>query len=118
MSVNTTGDKKRILVLGGGFGGVTTAQRLRKHFKNSQQVEITLVNRENFMVFVPMLASAAAGSIDTLHVVNPIRRMIPGLRFRQEEVLGIDLRNRQVVTTSPITGREFLLPYDHLVLGV
>ena len=110
--------KKRILVLGGGFGGVTTAQRLHKHFKKDPSVEITLVNRDNFFVFVPMLASAAAGSIDTLHVVNPIRRMIPGINFREEEVLGIDLRQRQVYSSSRVTGRESLLPYDHLVLGL
>lgn len=113
-----TSDKKRILILGGGFGGVTTAQRLQKYYKNSRDVEITLVNRENFFVFVPMLASAAAGSIDTLHIVNPIRRMAPKINFREEEVLGIDLRHRQVVTTSNITGRESLLPFDQLVVAL
>ncbi|HEX2911643.1 MAG TPA: FAD-dependent oxidoreductase [Chloroflexia bacterium] len=112
------GDKKRILVLGGGFGGVTTAQQLQKQFKNSPDVEITLVNRENFFVFLPMLASAAAGSIDTLHVVNPIRRMVPRIQFREEEILGIDLRSQQVATTSRVTGRESLLHYDHLVLAL
>ena len=113
-----TSEKKRILILGGGFGGVTTAQRLQKHYKNSRDVEITLVNRENFFVFVPMLASAAAGSIDTLHIVNPIRRMVPRINFREEEVLGVDMRHRQVVTASNITGRESLLPFDHLVLAL
>src|SRR6266581_1232529 len=111
-------DKKRVLILGGGFGGVTTAQRLQHHFRRDRSVEITLVNRDNYFVFVPLLASAASGSIETLHILNPIRRMVPGVSFRAEEVIGIDL-NRQVVTTaSPITGREVRLPYDHLVLGL
>ena len=56
-------EKKRVLILGGGFGGVATAQRLRHHFKKDSTVEITLVNRENFFVFIPLLASAASGSI-------------------------------------------------------
>src|SRR5207237_8061962 len=111
-------DKKRVLILGGGFGGVTTAQRLQHHFKRDAHVEITLVNRDNFFVFVPMLASAASGSIETLHILNPIRRMIPGIPFRAEEVTEIDLQRRLVTTSSPITGREVRLAYDHLVLAL
>lgn len=111
-------NKMRVLILGGGFGGVTAAQRLRHHFKKDASVEITLVNRDNYFVFVPLLASAASGSIETLHILNPIRRMIPGISFRAEEVIGIDLNRRVVTTASPITGREVRLPYDHLVLGL
>src|ERR1700730_468758 len=91
--------KQRVLILGGGFGGVTTAQRLQRHFKRDPSVEITLVNRDNYFVFVPLLASAASGSIETLHILNPIRRMIPGVHFRAEEVVGIDLK-RCIVTTA------------------
>jgi NADH dehydrogenase len=110
--------KRRVLILGGGFGGVTVAQRLQHHFKRDASVEITLVNRDNYFVFVPLLASAASGSIETLHILNPIRRMIPGISFRAEEVIGIDLNRRVVTTASPITGREVRLPYDHLILGL
>ena len=87
-------EKKRVLILGGGFGGVAAAQHLRKLFKKDPGVEITLVNRENFFVFIPLLASAASGSIETLHILNPIRRMIPGIPFRAEEVTDIDLQRR------------------------
>src|SRR5216684_4077416 len=111
-------DKMRVLILGGGFGGVTTAQRLQHHFKREPSVEITLVNRDNFFVFVPLLASAASGSIETLHILNPIRRMIPGITFRAEEVMDIDLQRQFVTTASAITGREVRLPYDHLVFGL
>lgn len=111
-------NKKRVLLLGGGFGGVATAQHLRHHFKRDPAVEITLVNRDNFFVFVPLLASAASGSIETLHILNPIRRMIPGIPFRAEEVMDIDLHRRLVTTISPVTGRETRLAYDHLVLGL
>ena len=111
-------NKKRVLILGGGFGGVATARGLHHHFKKDASVEITLVNRDNYFVFVPMLASAASGSIETLHILNPIRRMLPGIHFRAEEVIDIDLHRRVVTTTSPITGRDVLLPFDHLVLGL
>ncbi len=108
----------RVLILGGGFGGVAAAQGLSKLFKRDPSVEVTLVNRDNYFVFVPMLASAAAGSIETLHAVAPIRRLIPGVRFRAEEVVGIDLEGRSVTTASPVTGREHRLPYDHLVVAL
>jgi NADH:ubiquinone reductase (H+-translocating) len=108
----------RVLILGGGFGGITTAQRLSKLFKHDSSVEVTLVNRDNYFVFLPMLASAAAGSIETLHAVAPIRRLTPGVRFRAEEVTGIDLEQQFVTTTSPVTAREHRLPYDHLVLAL
>src|SRR5436305_7706459 len=111
-------EKKRVLILGGGFGGVATAQHLRKLFKKDPGVEITLVNRDNFFVFVPLLASAASGSIETLHILNPVRRMIPHTHLRAEEVIDIDLSRRLVTTASSITGREAQLPYDHLVLGL
>lgn len=111
-------DRQRVLILGGGFGGVATAQRLRHHFKKTSEVEITLVNRDNYFVFVPLLASAASGSIETLHILNPIRRMLPGVHFRAEEVTGIDLQRRIVSTTSVVTGRETYLGYDHLVLAL
>ncbi|MFN8556899.1 MAG: FAD-dependent oxidoreductase [Dehalococcoidia bacterium] len=108
----------RVLVLGGGFGGVTTARELAKRFQRDRSVEITLVNRDNYFVYVPLLASAAAGSIEALHVVAPIRRLIGGAHFRAEEVTAIDLRNRVVTTGSPTTGRERQLPFDHLVISL
>ena len=111
-------NKRRVLILGGGFGGIATARQLRHHFKKDAGVEITLVNRDNYFVFTPLLASAASGSIETLHILNPIRRMIPGIAFRAEEVMGIDLQRRTVTTTSPITGREARLAFEHLVLGM
>ena len=108
----------RILILGGGFGGVATAQALSRLFKRDRSVEITLINRDNHFVFVPLLTSAAAGSLETLHVVAPIRRLVPGVQFRAEEVIGIDLEQRFVTTASPVTGHEQQLPYDHLVIAL
>ncbi|TCJ19829.1 FHA domain-containing protein [Rubrobacter taiwanensis] len=110
--------KTRVLILGGGFGGIATAQGLSKAFKRDPAVEITLINRDNYFVFVPLLASAAAGSVETMHVVAPIRRLIPGVRFRAEEITGIDPSSGTVTTSSPVTGREHRLSYDHLVLAL
>ena len=58
---------KRILILGGGFGGLYTAMELEKALARDSSVEITLVNRENFFLFTPMLHEIAASDLDYPH---------------------------------------------------
>lgn len=111
-------NKTRILILGGGFGGVSTAQTLHKIFKHDTSIEITLINRDNYFLFVPLLASAAAGSLQPLHVVVPIRQAIPEINFRAEEIIDIDLVQKQVTTISPTVNVKRHLSYDHLVLAL
>ena len=111
-------NKTRILILGGGFGGVSTAQSLHKIFKRDSSVEITLIHRDNYFLFVPLLASAAAGSLQPLHVVVPIRQAIPGINFRAEEITDIDVERKQVTTISLTANVKRTLEYDHLVLAL
>ena len=72
---------KRILILGGGFGGLYTAMELEKALAEDSSVEITLVNRENFFLFTPMLHEIAASDLDFTHIVNPIRRLLKKVNF-------------------------------------
>jgi NADH dehydrogenase len=70
----------RILILGGGFGGVYTAltlEQLLRHDLRRGTVELTLVNRENYMVFQPMLPEVISGSIGLVDTITPIRRLCP-----------------------------------------
>ena len=53
----------RIVVLGGGFGGVTTARHLERRLRGQREVEITLVGRENFFVLTPLLFEACSGRL-------------------------------------------------------
>lgn len=110
--------KTRILILGGGFGGVATAQTLYKIFKDYPSGEITLINRDNYFLFVPLLASAAAGSLQPLHVVVPIRQAIPQINFRAEEIIDINLARQQVTTIAAAANVKRHLKYDHLVLAL
>ena len=68
--------RKQILILGGGFGGLYTARELEKELGPNQQVEITLVNRDNFFLFTPMLHEVAASDLDPADIVNPIRKLL------------------------------------------
>jgi NADH:quinone reductase (non-electrogenic) len=67
---------KRVLILGGGFAGLTVAMELEKKLAWDSSVEITLVNRENFFLFTPMLHEVAASDLDITTIVNPVRKML------------------------------------------
>ncbi|MDH3442733.1 MAG: NAD(P)/FAD-dependent oxidoreductase, partial [Deltaproteobacteria bacterium] len=109
----------RILILGGGFGGLYTALELEKAFGGDASVEITLVNRENFFLFTPMLHEVAASDLDITTIVNPIRKMLRRTKFFDGEVTSIDLARRQIGVTHGIdASHPHELAYDHLVLAL
>ena len=66
----------RVVVLGGGFGGVAAVRALERALPAGVPVQITLVNRENFTLFTPMLQEVAASDLDAATVVNPIRKLL------------------------------------------
>ena len=109
----------KILILGGGFGGLYTALELEKQIGDDTSVEITLVNRENFFLFTPMLHEVAASDLDITTIVNPIRKLLRHTNFFDGEINSIDLNNKRVTVSHGIDashGHE--LPYDHLVLAL
>jgi NADH dehydrogenase len=108
---------KQILILGGGFAGVYTARYLEKLLQ-PEQATITLVNRENYWVYQPMLPEVISGSIGLTNVVSPIRRLCPRTNLVMREVENIDLKN-QVVTISPgFRPRSLQIKYDYLVIAL
>ncbi len=108
---------KQILILGGGFAGVYTASQLEKLLR-PEEADITLVNRENYWVYQPMLPEVISGSIALTNVVSPIRRLCPRTNLIMREVEDIDLKN-QIVTISPgFRPRQLQLKYDHLVIAL
>jgi len=74
-----------ILILGGGFAGLYTAMELENTFARNLDVEVTLVNRENFSLFTPMLHEVAASDLNLIAIVNPIRRMLKRASFFEGE---------------------------------
>ena len=111
--------KTKILILGGGFGGLYTALELEKQLGADPSVEITLVNRENFFLFTPMLHEVAASDLDIATIVNPIRKMLRRTNFFDGEVRAIDLAGKRVEVTHGIEiSHSHELDYDHLVLAL
>src|SRR5215207_491408 len=97
---------KRILILGSGFGGLYTALHLEKKLSNRADIEVTLVNRENFFLFTPMLHEVAAGDLDVTHIVNPVRKLLRRTRFLNANVHSIDLKTRRVVVVHNEDGHD------------
>src|SRR5438132_6065188 len=108
---------KRILILGGGFAGVYTARTLEKLLAPGEG-EITLVNRENYWVYQPMLPEVISGSIGLTDVVSPIRRLCPRTRLVMREVESIDLERRSVTVSPGFRPVETRLTYDYLVIAL
>jgi NADH dehydrogenase len=109
---------KRILILGGGFAGLTVAMELEKTLADDPSVEITLVNRENFFLFTPMLHEVAASDLDLTTIVNPARRMLRHVHFFAGEVSRIDIEQRRVVVSHGFDHHRHTLEFDFLVLGL
>ncbi|HET9491878.1 MAG TPA: FAD-dependent oxidoreductase [Methylomirabilota bacterium] len=112
------GNPIRILILGGGFGGVYTAMTLEKLLARDAKVEITLVNRNNYLVYQPMLPEVISGTIGVLDPIIPIRRLCPRVKLYTREVEEIDLRSRRVVISPGVDHKAAVLEYDHLVLAL
>jgi len=109
--------EKRILILGGGFGGVYAARHLEKMLKPNQ-ASLSLVNRENYWVYQPMIPEVISGSIGLTDVVAPIRQLCPRTELVMREVESIDLK-KKVVTVSPgFRPRKMELTYDYLVIAL
>jgi NADH dehydrogenase len=76
-----THQRHHILILGGGFGGLYTALQLEKTLARDPNVTITLVNRDNFFLFTPMLHEVAASDLDITHIVNPVHKLLRRIQF-------------------------------------
>jgi NADH dehydrogenase len=114
---NLAGAKRRIVVLGGGFGGAYAAQTLRRSTK-PEDVEVVLLDRNNYMLFYPLLVEAGVGEIEPRHVVVPLRKFVPGGQFLMAEVESIDLHRQQVSYRVIGSSEPHQLHYDHLVFAM
>src|SRR5712691_5180602 len=110
--------KKRIVILGGGFGGLYTALEIERTIARDPDVEVTLVNHDNFFLFTPMLHEVAASDLDMTHIVNPIRKLLKRVQFFQGDVERISLRDKRIEVSHGADHHHHALEYDHLVIGV
>ncbi len=105
----------RIVILGGGFAAIGVAQRLERTLRPGE-AEVTLISRENFSLFTPMLPEVSSGALDTRHIVTPIRAQLRRTHFILADVTALDLNSREITYTHTLTGIAERLRYDQLVI--
>ena len=88
--------KTKIVIAGGGFAGLYAAKYFDKHVARRPGIEITLIARENFILFTPMLHEVAAGDLAPGDIVNPLRRILRHVNVIEADVLGVDLSARKI----------------------
>jgi len=113
----TSSKVKRIVVVGGGFSGVTFARHLERRCSGRQNVEITLVSRDNFFVLTPLLFEACSGRLELRHCAQPIRPALKSTRFIEAMVRQVDVEQR-IVSAVASDGTSYDLPYDHVVVAL
>ena len=110
--------RPRIVILGGGFAGVYTAMALERRLGRRDDFEIVLVNKENYLVFQPLLPEVISGSIGLTDVVSPLRSLLPRTDVHVRDVESVDLVRREVLTSPGFKPQPHVIGYDHLVLAL
>lgn len=105
----------QVLVLGGGFGGLATAQRLERLALAGANIEVSLVSPSNSLLFTPMLAEVAGSALEPQHISAPIRASCPRTRFYRGVVEELDLDRKQARLRGSSVST---LRYDHVVVAL
>ncbi|HEX3245690.1 MAG TPA: NAD(P)/FAD-dependent oxidoreductase [Chloroflexota bacterium] len=113
-ALGSTRKRPRVVILGAGFGGVSAATQLARALRRGAPLHVTLVDRNNYHAFAPLLYQAAVGLVDTRSVAYPVRALTSGLGidFLKAQIESIDVVGRQVHTS------EGDLAYDWLITAL
>jgi NADH dehydrogenase len=111
-------DVCRVLILGGGFGGIYAALELERALRRRPEVEVTLATRDNYFLFTPMLHEVAASDLEISAIVNPLRRMLRRVRTFCGSIETIDLAEKCVTVSHGFDSHRHDLHYDHLILAL
>ncbi len=106
---------RRLLILGGGFGGLDVARSVSRSREARGYWDTLLVDKENFFQFNPLLPAVAVGAVETRHIVYPLREMARHrhVRFHKNKAIRIDLDRRVVELHN-----RLVEPWDTLVIAV
>jgi NADH dehydrogenase len=115
---NPSPSQKRILILGGGYGGVGVLKQLQDAFQSDPEVSISLVSKNNFFLHTPLLPEMATGMLASRHIATPIRSFCKRARYYQANVKAIDLNNNKVTITRSLDDQKRELEYDYLIIAL
>src|SRR5581483_2149570 len=109
-----TANRPRVVIVGGGFGGLTAAKALA-----GAEVDVTLVDRINHHLFQPLLYQVATGILSDGQIAPPLRSIFSdqaNMQVRLAEVTGFDLERRTAYAVTP-DGERLTLPYEYLIVA-
>ena len=111
--------RKKIVIAGGGFGGIYAAMELDRWLFRFPDWDVTIINRDNFFLFTPMLHEVAASDLDITNIVNPVRKLLSTVDFFDGDVEAIDCVKKTVTVSHGTPAlHSHDLPYDHLILSL
>ena len=110
--------KTKIVIAGGGFAGLYAAKYLDKRLARRPDIEVTLISRENFILFTPMLHEVAAGDLSPTDIVNPLRRILRHVNVVQADIQAIDLTTKKIRCVAGVRNMELEFEFDHLLLTI
>jgi NADH:ubiquinone reductase (H+-translocating) len=117
-SASRTDRTCRVLILGGGFGGIYAAIELERALRRRDNVNITLVTRDNYFLFTPMLHEVAASDLEMNTIVNPLRKLLQRVKTFTGNIETINLERRCVAVAHGFDRHLHELPYDHLIIAL
>ena len=107
----------RALVLGGGFGGAYAAMALERQLGEREDVEVALVDRDEYVVLRPLLPEVVSGDLDVHDTVAPLRRLLPRTRLFVGDVTSVNLEGRTATLAPAFSPREVVLEWDRLIIA-
>ena len=108
----------RVVILGGGFGGISAAHGLERSLWREADLEIMLLSQSNYLLFTPMLAEVAASALEPQHISSPLRAALSRTRFHRCEVVAIDTTEQSLSVRDDPSKETMTLRYDHLILAL
>jgi NADH:quinone reductase (non-electrogenic) len=118
----TPATKTRIVILGGGFAGMRTAECLEAELRANPEVSLTLVSETNALLFTPMLAEVAGSSLEPSHISTPLRSTLHRTEFVRGRATEINLEKRRVILADGPAASDGSvmqeIAYDHLVFAL
>ena len=111
-------NKKKIVILGGGFAGVECARQLESEFGDDPEIELVMISEDNFLLFTPMLPQVASGMIETRPIVSPIRTICQKTKFYEGRIKNLDPYGKLVTLWGTGDKRSISIHYDFLVVAL
>ncbi|KAA3659927.1 MAG: hypothetical protein DWQ04_20820 [Chloroflexi bacterium] len=107
---------KRVVIIGGGYAGVSAAQVLEKELAKHPAIGVTLVSQNNFLIHTPMLSEVSASAVNAQNISPSLRSFFKNVQVIQSDIANIDLDKRIVHLRADTRSTKKDLHFDHLIL--